>query len=386
MLKKTITMCIMQAILSAPFVMAAPAMQLPDDIPPEVRAQFEEAMQKQQAQLGQGTEQQDSDKAAQDKDDAEKVQENLATYRVIEKSRFMIAAKAVDLDQIVPITKTDFPVITKMDFGQQFDFRAVENSALMSGSTLTSTYSEEAKMTPAEKRAKIYDLYKELITKLNESIESTDKTRFAEASSELAAFNRFIISDSCVVNQYPESDGSDVTKDVSGPAYLLFVASNARHDYLIQAEEYIREYTASPNHTLTQKIAVLKALIDKDISKDADAYMKSQVDAWGSKSYSTKELDKQAKVMLLNHPDKDAIGQEYHKFVEETNKAIVKQEYDILPSRITKAQYKALSNLDQMKYAPEQHDNYRSHDHYVKKDLSSLTAQKFSQKLSKNND
>ena len=224
MLKKTITMCIMQAVLSAPLVMAAPAMQLPDDIPPEVRAQFEEAMQKQQAQLGQGTEQQDSDKAVQDKEDADKVQENLATYRVIEKSRFMIAAKAVDLDQIVPITKTDFPVITKMDFGQQFDFRAVENSALMSGSTLTSTYSEEAKMTPAEKRAKIYDLYKELITKLNESIESTDKTRFAEASSELAAFNRFIISDSRVVNQYPESDGSDVTKDVSGPAYLLFVA------------------------------------------------------------------------------------------------------------------------------------------------------------------
>ena len=63
MLKKTITMCIMQAVLSAPLVMAAPAMQLPDDIPPEVRAQFEEAMQKQQAQLGQGTEQQDSDKA-----------------------------------------------------------------------------------------------------------------------------------------------------------------------------------------------------------------------------------------------------------------------------------------------------------------------------------
>ena len=90
--------------------------------------------------------------------------------------------------------------------------------------------------------------------------------------------------------------------------------------------------------------------------------------------------------MLLNHPDKDAIGQEYHKFVEETNKAIVKQEYDILPSRITKAQYKALSNLDQMKYAPEQHDNYRSRDHYVKKDLASLTTQKFSQKLSKNND
>lgn len=372
MLKKAIALCALQAALAAPAAMAAPAVELPPDMPAELRAQV-----LQQLEEASRTQEDEQNNVEEKKED--EVADNLATYKVIEKSRFMIAAKAADLDQIVPITKSDFPIITKMDYGQMFDFRKAENEALMNGSPLAQSTGIGFK-TPAEKRAEIYDSYKTLITNLNETIAATDAGRFDEAKSNLARFNRYIISDSRIINQYPEPVTMTADEDFSGPAYLIFVAAETRHDYLIQAEDYIREYTASPNHTLDQKIVVLKALTEANVSKAAEDYMDKQVEEWTTKSYSTKDLDRKAKAMFLNHPDKDAIGKEYKEFVKDVNDAITAQEYDELPERITRAQYKALSNLDQMKYQPEEHDNYRSKKTYTKKGLSSLTSAKFSQK------
>lgn len=300
----------------------------------------------------------------------QKTQDNLAVYQLIEKSRFMIHAKEADLDKIVPLYKTDFPILTPMDYGKIYNFSSAEQG--QSASILKNT--PESKMVDSEKWAQIYDLYKGIIEKINAGLETSDNDRFVEGSYTLALSNRLIIADSHILNQYPAPISMDEAQDFSGAAYYLFVAANAQHDYLVQAERYIREYTASPNHSLDQKLNVLSKLSKENIVSSAVAYRQKQMEEWQKQSYSTKDINEKGKAFFLSNPEHDKVWKEYKKFLDQINQQIVHDEYDSLPSRISKAQYHGLSNIDQAKYMPEQHDNYRSKAYYTKRPIAEVIS------------
>lgn len=372
-LKKTVAMCIIQASLAMPLAAAAPQTAFDESLPSEVVAQIQAMIQ--QGNNAEAAKDGNPDNTKSEEEELkEKVAENLATYRVIEKSRFMIAAKEADLDKIAPLHEPDIPVVTKMDFGALFDFASAEKKAeAMNGGLLPLGASKDAKMTQAEKRAETYDLYKEVITQLNTELEANEKTRFDKPAQELASLNRYIISSPMAINQYAET----TDEGISGTAYKLFVAANTEQDYLVQAERYIREYVASPNHSAAQKLAVLRALKEADVVKDAKEASDKKLKEWEGGNYSTAKLDKEAASEFSDMEGKEEVGKAYVSFVKEANKAIVQREYDGMPERITRAQYAALSDIDKMKYKPEEHEKYKSKDHYVKLGLSEIVMQKF---------
>lgn len=368
MKEKIISLCLAQAFMIMPLSYAMSADM--KDLPPEIQAQVQ-ALQKQ-------NEKNSTMSAEQGKDQEEKEQDNLSTYKLIQKSRFMMHATEKDLDSIVAPHKSDIPILTTIDYGKEFGINNVESEAVVNADSIAGLSAK--KISDTEKRAQIYESYKEVMTRINSILEATDSSRFSPAENQLATYNRLIIPNGYVINQYPAPASLDPSEDMNGAAYLLFVAYNAEHDYLIQASQYIREYVASPNHSLDQKVAVLNALKTADIEKSAQAFMNTKVDLWKEKSWSTKNVNQLGKSLLLNHPQKEEVAKAYAKFITETNKQIEKTEYSSLPEKITKRQYRELSNLDQMKYTPEQHNDYRSKDHYVKRSLSELITQKFSKK------
>jgi hypothetical protein len=369
---KIIALCLAQAFMIMPLSYAMPSGM--ENIPPELQAQAKALQEQIQKQIENG--QIPSTDTAQEGDKQEK--DNLSTYKLVQKSRFIIHAAEKDLDNIAAVHKSDIPILSEIDFGKEFGFSDIEKNSVPNPDSIAALSAK--KVSDTEKRVQIYDSYKEVITKINGILDSTDSSRFNPAKNQLAIYNRLIIPDGCVVNQYPVPVSLSVTEDMNGAAYLLFIAYNAEHDYLIQAEQYIREYVASPNHSLDQKVAVLNALKKADIGNLAKEFKDSKVKQWKEKSWSTKNVNQLAKTMLLNNPKKDEIGKAYAKFLTETNKQIENDEYSGLPDRITRAQYRELSNLDQMKYSPEKHETYRSKDHYMKRPLSELTTEKFSKK------
>lgn len=370
MKEKIITLCLAQAFMIMPLSYAMPTDM--ENLPPEIQAQVQ-ALQKQI-----DNEKNQAIPAEQGGEQEEKEQDNLFTYKLIQKSRFMMHATEKDFDSIVSPHKSDIPILTAINYGKEFGISNVESEAVIKADSIAGLSAK--KISDTEKRAQIYESYKEVITKVNSILEATDSSRFTPAENQLATYNRLIIPNGCVINQYPAPTSLDPSEDMNGAAYLLFVAYNAEHDYLIQASQYIREYVASPNHSLDQKVAVLNALKTADIEKSAQAFMNTKVDQWKEKSWSTKNVNQLGKSLLLNHPQKEEVAKAYAKFITETNKQIEKTEYSSLPEKITKKQYRELSNLDQMKYTPEQHNDYRSKDHYVKRSLSELSKQKFSKK------
>lgn len=245
----------------------------------------------------------------------------------------------------------------------------------------------------AEKQKAVSEMYNNLKVKFNEIEGKSKAVADNYTLNDMVTYNRLIINDNHVVSQYevPNGDPLKTTKPnneqegieavvsakkpVNGASYYLFSKFREINTFVKMVEALVDEYATSPNIKLDDRLTFLNYILEnggQEIPQKAEKYGISKAEEWHNNIKDMSLLNKQGEAVFDNATLEDI--QKYSELAIKANEAIRNNEYEVLPMQITNGQFKALSNIDKYKYAPQKNKHWTNKSVYFKNTWEQVEA------------
>ena len=245
----------------------------------------------------------------------------------------------------------------------------------------------------AEKQKAVSDMYNNLKVKFKEIEGKSKAVADNYTLNDMVTYNRLIINDNHVVSQYEipngdplktpkpnnEQDGTNTVlsakKPVNGASYYLFSKFREINTFVKMVEALVDEYATSPNIKLDDRLTFLNYILEKggqEIPQKAEKYGISKAEEWHNNIKDMSLLNKQGTAVFDSATPEDI--QKYSELAIKANEAIRNNEYEVLPMQITNGQFKALSNIDKYKYAPQKNKHWTNKSVYFKNTWEQIEA------------
>ena len=209
-----------------------------------------------------------------------------------------------------------------------------------------------------EKEEIIKKKYQEIINELKQKAELEKQQANETFMQKATEMNKFFIHDNKVISQYSLDENNENLS-----VFLTYEGVLSGYKFYIASQELLADYVANPNIGLDEKVSVMENISIPFYEKKQGEFV---------------ELKKEKVQDIKNQKEMEKIGREHFSKLSETekkeflemlenvNKNIIANEFENLPDKITKEQYKALSNIDKFKYVPELKGHYKDKNSYVK--------------------
>jgi hypothetical protein len=251
----------------------------------------------------------------------------------------------------------------------------------------------------AEKQKAVSEMYNNLKVKFNEIEGKSKAVADNYTLNDMVTYNRLIINDNHVVSQYEvpngdplktpkpnnEQEGTEavvsVKKPVNGASYYLFSKFREINTFVKMVEALVDEYATSPNIKLDDRLTFLNYILEnggQEIPQKAEKYGISKAEEWHNNIKDMSLLNKQGEAVFDNATPEDI--QKYSELAIKANEAIRNNEYEVLPMQITNGQFKALSNIDKYKYAPQKNKHWTNKSVYFKNTWEQVEATTMNEK------
>ena len=280
-----------------------------------------------------------------------------------------------DVSVIQPDGNSNF---TEEELSQAFTYLAIPADT---------PFPEKFMNTPeAEKQKAVSEMYNNLKTKFKEIDGNSKLVADNYTLNDMATYNRLIINDNHVVSQYDIPNGNSINnvqpdpsmngtisqspypnKGVNGASYYLFTKYREINTFVRMIEALVDEYATSPNIKLDDRLTFLNYILEKggqEIPQKAEKYGIEKAMEWHTNLKDMALLNKQGMAVYESATEEDL--QKYSELAEKANQMIRNNEYEVLPMQLTGGQYKALSNIDKYKYAPQRNKHWTNKNVYFK--------------------
>lgn len=280
-----------------------------------------------------------------------------------------------DVSVIQPDGNSNF---TEEELSQAFTYLAIPADT---------PFPEKFMNTPeAEKQKAVSEMYNNLKTKFKEIDGNSKLVADNYTLNDMATYNRLIINDNHVVSQYDIPNGNSINnvqpdpsmngtisqspypnKGVNGASYYLFTKYREINTFVRMIEALVDEYATSPNIKLDDRLTFLNYILEKggqEIPQKAEKYGIEKAMEWHTNLKDMALLNKQGMAVYKSATEEDL--QKYSELAEKANQMIRNNEYEVLPMQLTGGQYKALSNIDKYKYAPQRNKHWTNKNVYFK--------------------
>ena len=290
------------------------------------------------------------------------------TLEVKDVEGFKQQVKEKELDSTAKIN----PLSATSDDFQKTVFETLTNLNHESLSLYENAIDAEKTKAIQEKYAAILDKIKEL----QDSEKETAKNTFIDYASKN---NKIYIVDKSVIKLYPErKDGQEYLPN--GISYILFENLYKGVDFLSATQEILRNYLIG-DYTLTEKLQFVTDLENarwQDLIKNTKDFNMASFDDDVIKLAESNNKGQQ-RYLEANAAKKE----QYENAINEVNKKILNEEYEIFPDKITKGQYNALSDIDKIKYSPQVEGRFINKNFYHKKFLEEIQNLEYEDKNGK---
>lgn len=281
-----------------------------------------------------------------------------------------------DVSIIQPDGNSNF---TEEELSQAFTYLAIPADT---------PFPEKFMNTPeTEKQKAVSEMYNNLKSKFKEIEGNSKLVADNYTLNDMATYNRLIINDNHVVSQYDIPNGNPTTnttqtnadqnnftpqipypnKGVNGASYYLFTKYREINTFVRMIEALVDEYATSPNIKLDDRLTFLNYILEKggqEIQQKAEKYGIEKAMEWHTNLKDMALLNKQGMAVYESATEEDL--QKYSELAEKANQMIRNNEYEVLPIQLTGGQYKALSNIDKYKYAPQRNKHWTNKNVYFK--------------------
>lgn len=251
----------------------------------------------------------------------------------------------------------------------------------------------------AEKQKAVSEMYNNLKVKFNEIEGKSKAVADNYTLNDMVTYNRLIINDNHVVSQYEipngdplkttkpnnEQEGTEAVvsakKPVNGASYYLFSKFREINTFVKMVETLVDEYATSPNIKLDDRLTFLNYILEnggQEIPQKAEKYGISKAEEWHNNIKDMSLLNKQGEAVFDKATPEDV--KEYSELAIKANEAIRNNEYEVLPVQITNGQFKALSNIDKYKYAPQKNKHWTNKSVYFKNTWEQVEATTINEK------
>lgn len=187
--------------------------------------------------------------------------------------------------------------------------------------------------------------------------------------------NRLFLNTNNIVNQYlpvknnkHEDTNNEINTDnyINGNLFELYSTKQAKYNFYMAINDKLKDYVCDSTIGLDDKLAMMETLVDsqKDLKTSADTYVSEKENNWNKNSLKMDELNVNGN--KLYKESTNANQQQYIALVSQINQQIIEKEVNQLPNKITKSQYKSLSDIDKYKYIPMKEKNYVNKNFYIK--------------------
>lgn len=283
---------------------------------------------------------------------------------------------STDVSIIQPDGNSNF---TEEELSQAFTYLAIPADT---------PFPEKFMNTPeAEKQKAVSEMYNNLKSKFKEIEGNSKLVADNYTLNDMATYNRLIINDNHVVSQYDIPNGNPTTnttqtntdqnnfkpqipypnKGVNGASYYLFTKYREINTFVRMIEALVDEYATYPNIKLDDRLTFLNYILEKggqEIPQKAEKYGIEKAMEWQTNLKDMALLNKQGMAVYESATEEDL--QKYSELAEKANQMIRNNEYEVLPMQLTGGQYKALSNIDKYKYAPQRNKHWTNKNVYFK--------------------
>ena len=295
-----------------------------------------------------------------------------------------------DVSIIQPDGNSNF---TEEELSQAFTYLAIPADT---------PFPEKFMNTPeTEKQKAVSEMYNNLKSKFKEIEGNSKLVADNYTLNDMATYNRLIINDNHVVSQYDIPNGNPTTnttqtnadqnnftpqipypnKGVNGASYYLFTKYREINTFVRMIEALVDEYATSPNIKLDDRLTFLNYILEKggqEIPQKAEKYGIEKAMEWHTNLKDMALLNKQGMAVYESATEEDL--QKYSELAEKANQMIRNNEYEVLPMQLTGGQYKALSNIDKYKYAPQRNKHWTNKNLYFKNMWEQVVSTKIESK------
>ena len=209
-----------------------------------------------------------------------------------------------------------------------------------------------------EKEGIIKEKYREIVRILKEKANQEKEKANEEFMKKATEMNKFFIHDNRIISQYSLEDNSNNLS-----VFLMYEGNLSGYKFYIASQGLLADFIANPNIGINEKLSVMENISDSFYTKKKDDFIELR-------KSKTQTIKTQKEMERKSSEDfsklSDVEKKEFFEMLKNVNENIIKKEFTDLPEKITKEQYKTLSNIDKFKYLPELKGHYKDKNSYVK--------------------